>query len=219
MEHLYGELTPIATAVALSPMPVAALLLMLLSKRAKINSVGFLLGWIVGLALLVFIVSYFISASSDSSGSNSIRAIINGVLGVILILFALKEWKGRPKKGEAAHMPKWMAAIDSFSPVKAFAIGVLLATMNFKNTPMGISAATIMSRSENASEQLGLFTFYLLIGSITILLPTVAFLIFGSHIQGKLESTKEWLVYHNNAIMFVLFFILGAMLISKAFGG
>jgi len=39
MDKHIADILPYATAVALSPMPVAALVLMLLSKKAKINSV------------------------------------------------------------------------------------------------------------------------------------------------------------------------------------
>lgn len=217
MNDLFAQITPVGFAVALSPMPIAALLLMLLSKRAKINSIGFLIGWTLGLAFLVTVVSSLISGSGSSS-LHPLRNIINGALGVFLILFALKEWRGRPRKNRKPHMPKWMAAISSFSPIKAFGVGFLLATVNFKNTPMGIAAANIMSRGSEV-EQLPLLVYYLLLGSSTITIPVLGFLLFGSHIQKTLAGVKEWLVNHNNVIMFVLFLILGVMLVYKAFNG
>src|SRR3989344_2989663 len=101
MDKVVASVLPYAVAVALSPMPIAALILMLLSNRAKVNSIMFLIGWIAGLFLL----------------------------GVVLVLLAIKEWHQRPKKGEEAPLPKWMGAIETFSPFKAFGIGLLLATI------------------------------------------------------------------------------------------
>lgn len=219
MERLIAEIIPIATAVALSPMPIVATLLILLSVRPRVNGITFLAGWILGLILLVFIMSSLISGSEEAAGSHSIRSIINGVLGVLLIIFALKQWEKRTRAGEKPKVPKWMASIESFSPLKSFAAGLGLATLNFKNTPLGIAAATIMSRADTAAGQIELLIVYLIIGSTTVAVPVIAVFLYGKKIQGTLNTLKEWLVYHNNAIMFVLFLILGALLLSKAFGG
>lgn len=220
MEQSIASILPLSFAVALSPMPIAALLLMLLSNRAKINSVMFALGWIVGLAVLVYAVSFLVSSSTTSAASSgfSLKQIIDIALGVLLVFFAIKQWKGRPKKGQAAKIPKWMNAVVSFSPVKAFAVGFLLATINFKNTPVGIAVGTTLSHLSSSGQLIG-FIVYLLLASSTILLPTLAFLVFGKSLQGTLNGLKNWLINNNATIMFVLFLIIGVMLISKALGG
>lgn len=220
MEQSIASILPLSLAVALSPMPIAALLLMLLSNKAKINSVMFSTGWIVGLAVLVYAVSFLVSGSSSSIKASgfSLKQIIDIALGILLVFFAIKQWKGRPKKGQSATMPKWMSAVVSFSPVKAFAVGFLLATVNFKNTPVGIAVGTTLSHLSSSGQLTG-FIVYLLLASSTILLPTLAFLAFGKSLQGTISSLKTWLINNNATIMFVLFLIIGVMLISKAFGG
>ncbi len=220
MEHSIANILPLSIAVALSPMPIAALLLMLLSNKAKINSIMFTLGWIVGLAVLVYAVSFLVSSSTTPASASgfSLKQIIDIALGVLLVFFAIKQWKSRPKKGQSAKMPKWMSTVVSFSPIKAFAIGFLLATVNFKNTPVGIAVGTSLSHLSESGQLTG-FIVYLLLASCTILLPTLAFLLFGKSLQGTLTALKTWLINNNATIMFVLFLIIGAMLISKAFGG
>jgi hypothetical protein len=49
------------------------------------------------------------------------------VLGVLLLLVALKQWRGRPHEGDKVKTPKWMEALDKFSPVKAAGAGVVLS--------------------------------------------------------------------------------------------
>lgn len=223
MDRITAEFLPYAIAVALSPMPIAALILMLLSKRAKINSVMFAIGWILGLAGLVLIVTFLVGESAHTVSADSglnLKTLIDGVLGVVLVGFAIKQWKNRSKPGKTPKMPKWMSAVETFSPTKALGIGFLLATINLKNTPMGITAGAAISQlAKNSAEQTVGIIIYLALASCTITVPVILFLLFGNGLKKTLQSLKEWLVANNATIMFVLFLILGIVLISKAFGG
>ena len=49
MGSVIGELLPLAIGIAVSPMPIIAVILMLFSKRAGSTSVGFLIGWLLGI--------------------------------------------------------------------------------------------------------------------------------------------------------------------------
>lgn len=216
MEKPIADILPYAVAVAFSPMPIAALLLMLLSNKANLNSVAFLIGWVIGLAALIFAVSFLVS-SATGADHTAIKRLIDASLGILLLLLSLKELKLRTKTGTPPKIPKWMSAIESFTPLKALAIGLALSTLNFKNTPLGIAVGTTLSRYSEQNQIIG-FISYLLIASSTILLPTVGFLLFGARLQGSLENLKNWLVTNNATIMFVLFLILGCTLFSKAFG-
>ena len=46
-----GEILGNAIGVAISPVPIIAVILMLFTSRAVANSLGFLLGWVVGLTV------------------------------------------------------------------------------------------------------------------------------------------------------------------------
>ncbi len=212
------QLAPYAVAVALSPMPIAALLLMLLSKRAAVNSVSFMLGWLLGILLLVVVAMQLALTSESTGGAHVIRNIINGVLGIALILFAVKQFKSRPHKGDTPKMPKWMATIENFSPTRSFGMGAALAILNFKNTPMGIAAGVALSQHATTALEIGIgLAFYVILAGITIIVPVFGFLLFGKKLQREFEMIKEWLVANNATIMFVLFLILGVLLLSKAF--
>lgn len=223
MDKMITEILPYAVAVALSPMPIAALILMLLSKRAKINSVMFTAGWIAGLAILVLVVTFLVGESARTVKHDTgfdPKTIIDLVLGLVLIGFALKEWKSRSKAGKTPQMPKWMRAVEKFSPIKALIIGFLLATLNLKNTPMGITVgAAISDFAHTSAQQTAGVIIYLVLASCTITIPVIGFLLLGKRLQKTLETLKVWLIGNNATIMFVLFLILGIVLISKAFGG
>ena len=53
MGSVIGEILPLAVGIAISPIPIIAAILMLLSPRAKTTSVGFLLGWLAGIVIAI----------------------------------------------------------------------------------------------------------------------------------------------------------------------
>lgn len=219
MLNLTTSLMPHAVAVALSPIPIAALILLLLSNRPKANSIGFLLGWLIGLFLTVFVSALIFSQPFDShSGKTLISRILSGVLGLLLLFFALKEWKSRTKPGEEAKMPSWMKTIESFTPLKSFFIGALIVAVNAKNTVLDITAGvTIAQKTNSSSELLTTTIIYTIIASLTIIIPVLGFIVFGGKLNNNLNSTKIWLIQNNAAVLFVLFLILGVSILSKAF--
>src|SRR4051794_33065468 len=48
--QVIGDLLPFAVGVAISPIPIIAVILMLLAPKAGGTSAGFLVGWLIGIA-------------------------------------------------------------------------------------------------------------------------------------------------------------------------
>ena len=57
MRTVIGDFLPVALGVAISPVPIIAVILMLLAPNATASSVAFLLGWVVGITLVVGLVA------------------------------------------------------------------------------------------------------------------------------------------------------------------
>ena len=53
MLAVIGAILPLALGIAISPIPIIAAILMLLSPKARGTSVGFLLGWVLGIVVAV----------------------------------------------------------------------------------------------------------------------------------------------------------------------
>ena len=112
-------------------------------------------------------------------------------------------------------MPKWMAGIDAFTPGKALGLGLLLAGVNPKNLLLaaGAGSALAVTGPSTAEAVIALIVFVVL-GSLTIAGPVV-YLTGGDRAKIQLDSAKEWLAVHNDAVMTVLFLVLGVNLIAK----
>lgn len=215
-----SSVLPHAAAVALSPMPIAALILLLLSNRAKLNSLSFLIGWVIAIYVNVGLFMIIFDSPVNSSASQSqVMFYIHMMLGIFLLVIAGKEWMMRPMAGVTPKTPKWMKAIDGMSPLMAFVIAFGLVTINAKNTVIDIAAGVqIGQNTSNLIDALIVLSIYAFVASISILVPVIGFFILGNKLNSKLEDLKSWFLYHNASILFVLFLILGLSMISKAFG-
>jgi len=213
-----SEILTFAIGVAISPVPIIAVILMLFSSRARVNGPMFLLGWVLALAV-VSGVAYLIagagSSSTDSGGDKGV-SWAQIVFGVLFLLLAGRSWRNRPAPGVEPQMPKWMAGIDGFAPGKALGFGVLLAGVNPKNLLLaaGAGSALAVTGPSTTEAVVSLFVF-VVIGSLTIAGPVVFYLVGGQRAKAQLDLVKGWLAVHNDAVMMVLFLVLGVNLIAK----
>ena len=135
---------PIAIAIAASPAPIAVAVLMLVSARPRANGLAFAFGWITGIAALgalVLALAGTAGASHDDGDPSTWVSLLQLGFGVVLLLLALKSWRGRPEAGDDVPVPAWMGAMHAFTPLKAAAVGVGLSAVNPKNVLFVIAAA------------------------------------------------------------------------------
>jgi threonine/homoserine/homoserine lactone efflux protein len=215
---IIGEILPLAVGIAISPVPIIAVILMLLSPRAKATSVGFLLGWLVGIivAIVLFTLLSSVLPQQDDSDSSPVTAVIKIILGALLLFLAVKQWRGRPLEGEQAAMPKWMSAVDSMTAGRALGLGFLLSAVNPKNLLMAISAGVIVGGSNlGLGDTAIVIVVFVVIAGCSVLIPVIANLIAAARMAGPLDSLRGWLVDNNATIMAVLLLVIGVAVIGK----
>src|SRR5262249_18880527 len=122
-----GNLLPSAVGVALSPLPIVAVILMLETPKARANGPAFAFGWVVGLVLVSVIVLLVAGGADDpDSASSDTVNWLQVVLGVVFIVMALRQSRSRPRTGEQHETPKWLATVDRLTPLTSAGLGVLL---------------------------------------------------------------------------------------------
>jgi hypothetical protein len=217
MGSVIGAVLPLAIGIAISPIPIIASILMLLSPKAKGTSVGFLLGWVVGILVAVTVFTLISSVLPDGdSGSKPMQGVIQIVLGVGLLLLALRQWRSRPKPGEEPALPKWMSAIDTMNAGRGFGLGFLLAAVNPKNLLLGAGAGvTIGSAGLSAGSIAVVIGVFTVIAAASVAIPVIAYLVAAKRMAGPLESLRGWLVHNNATVMAVLLLVIGFVLIGK----
>jgi threonine/homoserine/homoserine lactone efflux protein len=217
-----GDILPLAVGVALSPIPIVTVVLMLVTERARVNGPAFLVGWLVGLAVVGAIV-LSIASGADASGEGDPATWVSWlklVLGLLLLLVAANQWRDRPKEGEEAATPKWMATIDQFGPGKALGSGALLSGLNPKNLLLAVGAAAAIAQTGiPAGEQAVAYAVFALIATIGVAAPVVIFFALGDQAPRLLASLKDWMSRNNAVIMAVLLLVIGVKLIGDGIAG
>lgn len=221
MGPVIGDILPLALGVAISPIPIIAAILMLLSPKAKGTSVGFLIGWLLGIvvAVVVFTLLAAVIPEQGADDSKPIGGTLKILLGVGLLVLAVRQWRSRPGPGEEASLPKWMAAIDTMTAGRGFVLGFLLSAVNPKNLLMAASAGLIIGTAGLSVAEVTLaIVVFVLIAGCSVALPVVAYLLASKRMAAPLESLRVWLVHNNATVMAVLLLVIGVVVIGKGLG-
>lgn len=220
MGEAIGESLPIAVGVLVSPMPIVALVLMLVSRHAGSNGTSFVVGWLAGIFVLGTLVALLVGAAGSAEADTPAwAALLKIVLGALLLLLALRSWRGRPEEGESAPTPSWMAALDEFNAAKAFGTGVLLGSVNPKNLLLVVSAgSTIATATPMTGERIVAMAVFTVVASLGVLVPFGIYLLAGDRAAQLLEGIKSWMIANNAAIMTVLLVVLGVKMVGDGVG-
>lgn len=222
MSDMIGQILPSAVGVAVSPFPIAAVVLMLVTARGRVNGPAFVLGWVAGLVIVgVVLLSATSGVDSSEPGAPSTWVSVAVlILGVLLLLVALKQWRGRPHEGGEVKTPQWMEALDQFSPVKAAGAGVVLSALNPKNLPLVVAGAAAIAQMDiSTDQQVVAYVVFVLIATIGVGVPVLIYFAMGYRSRELLDRLQNWLVWNNAVIMTGLFLITGIKLIGDGISG
>ena len=213
-----AQILTYAVGVAISPVPIIAIVLMLFTARARENASAFVVGWVLALAV-VSGVAYVLADAGDAATETAASDTVSWaqiVFGVLFLLLAARAWRRRPTPNAEPELPAWMAGIESFTAVRAFGLAVLLVAVNPKNLLLSLGAGSSLAQlGVSTSQAVVALLVFVVLASSTIAGPFVYYLVRGKRAEEELESVKGWLVLHNGVVMTVLFVVLGVDLISK----
>jgi threonine/homoserine/homoserine lactone efflux protein len=222
MGKAIGEILPYALGAAISVVPIIAIILMLVTPRAKSNGVSFAVGFVLGLAVICTVAVVLAGGSDFSSGSGPTKtvSIIKLLLGLLLLFGAFRQWRARPKRGEAPAMPKWLESIDQFTSPRSFGIGAALSAINPKNLAMSLAAGlSIAQAGLSTAQDAGTILIYVLLAGATILGPLVVYLAMGRRATEILGGWRTWLADNNATVMSVLLLVFAVVLIGQGISG
>ena len=216
-----SEVLPFAIGIAISPIPIIAIVLILFSNRATVNGLSFLLGWVLGLAVVGTAVYLFADAANAATDSTTSDSISWGkvVLGVLLLGLARRNFAKRPAPGQTEELPKWMATVETITPIKAIGLAIVLSVVNPKNLILAVGACAGLGQlSLSTEDAVVALIVFVAVASSSILFAVGYELVGGQHARETLDHLKGWMTEHNHAVMAVLFLVFGVVLISKGIG-
>lgn len=221
MTTVIGDLLPVALGVTISPVPIIAVILMLLGPRARGTSLGFLVGWVVGVTIVVALTALLVApVDEDASSPSTLVSVVKMVLGAVAVLLAFQQWTHRPAAGEAAELPGWMSAVDTMTPVRAAVTAAVLAGVNPKNLTLCLAGgATIGGADLDAAGTAWAVTVFVLVASASVAIPVVGFFVMSDRVAAPLSRLRTWLTANNAVVMAVLLLVVGVTVFGKGLAG
>ena len=122
---MVADLVLIALGIALQPFRLSAFILILSTKDGAKKGLGFILGWLTSLVLVIAIVVLITGGRPVRllTVPSTVMLIIKLVLGIALIVFAAVQWRQRNR---ARRTPAWVARLDTMSPWAAAVIAAIM---------------------------------------------------------------------------------------------
>ena len=221
MGQAMGDILPLALAVAISPIPIIAIVLTLGTPRARSNGIAFTLGWIAGLTIVGTVMLLVSSGNAtqssgapgdlDERAQAALRRAVSRARGPLM---------ARPAETGRGRGDAQVDGGDRHVHAGEDARPGRVSGLNPKNLALTVAAAATIAQADiSGGQEAEALVVFILIGSLTILTPVVIYFAMGSKAKAILDELKGFMAAHNAAIMTVLFLVLGAKLIGEAISG
>ncbi len=220
--QVLGGLVPLAVVVALSPAPIIAVVLMLLTPRAGGTSSWVLVGWVVGLA---GVPTLFLLVTGDLAPQGGGRPSVLAAwaelgLGILLLALAAQQWRSRPQADAEPGLPGWLAAIDRLGAARAGGLGLALSTVNPKVLLVCVAAgATIAGEGLSGVHTTWSVVVFTVTAASTVAVPVLAYAVGGTRVTGSLQSLRSWLTANGTTTAAALLLLLGLVLVGQGVAG
>jgi hypothetical protein len=218
---LWATLAPFVIAAALMPIELV-ITLALLGSPGRVRTAAAAVAGTVAVRLLqglVFGAILHWGRRDDTSGGHGwLASSVILVVGIVLLVSVVREILGGSDPDDPP--PKWMAALSTMSPGKAFLLGgatVLISVKMWVFTFAAISAIgdAGMPRSANWAT----YTAFVVLGVSTHLAIIAAAALFPNRSAAFLDGSLRWLQDHNRVIMITLGLVFGSWFLYKGLHG
>lgn len=203
-----GDFLPIAMAVALSPFPIIAIILVLASPDGPRAGGFFALGWLLGLGALTHLLVF--TASEIDAIALELGAGMQIAIGLGLLGAAYGKWRTRPRGGAVPRLPRWADRLERIKPARAFLVGAVLAAANPKNLALTFAAAASIAYHGLTGRRAALAALiFVLLGSTGTVGAVLLRRLGGAGAIRRLDALKRFMLRNNNVLMMVVFVLIG----------
>ena len=207
---MVADLVLIALGIALQPVRLSAFILILSTEDGIKKGLGFILGWLTSLVLVIAVVVLITDGRPLRLRTvpSTAGLIVKLALGIALIVLAAVEWRRRDRE---RRPPAWMARLVTMSP---WAAAVIAAIMQPWTLVAAAAVTAAQARLSSVGDYLALVSFCLLATSSFIGLELYAS--FAPAASTQLAALRNWLDVHGNEVIIIVCLVLGAWLTGQS---
>ena len=207
------EAIPYAVGVAISPVPIAAILVLLACRRAMRNGLAFLAGWTLTIAVLVFVLFELAESVGVSNSNPAWIAAVDLLLGGVFLLAALTVWRRR--RAVRARPVSWLGAVDGLSGGRSAALGVVLSGANPKVLALSLAGALALAETQAGtvtSAQASVL--FAAVGALGVLVPLAVYVAVPRRAAPVLARLRAWLERRETAVVVLLGLAIGVLFVA-----
>ena len=207
---MVADLVLIALGIALQPFRLSAFILILSTKDGTKKGLGFILGWLMSLVLVVAVVLLITGGRPVRFRTvpSTVVLTVRLALGIALIVIAAVQWR---RRNRARRTPAWVARLDTMSP---WAAAVIAAIMQPWTLVAAAAVTAAQARLSSAGGYLALVSFCLLATSSFIVLELYA--AFAPAASTQLAALRNWLDAHGDQVIIIVCLVLGVWLTGQS---
>jgi hypothetical protein len=207
---------PAALAMLTSPMAIAAMIVLLLSRRGRVNATAFAVGWFAAVGAAV-VVAALVRPTLPDGGAGS--GVVSLVLGSVLVVLAAAVLVAARRR-DAATEPRWWAVVDSVRPGRAVVLAVLLGTVAPKNLVLVVVGGTaIGGRADgDLGTTLAAAAAFAVIASVGVTAPLVVSVALGARGPVLLTSLRGWLSRNDGVVVAAVLGLVGVQQVGAGSG-
>ena len=204
---------------SLSPATIVVFVLVLGTARARVNALGFLVGW--GISLTIVFAGSYALATSDAGQSEESRTAVAAVevlLGLALLVLAARLWRRRggvvsppPTQPTAWGTERLMGRMQTLSPTGAVVVGVL-------KQPWAITTAAalvVVHDQEAGIVALLAFVAFTVASTATVALMFLYYARYPGEAQAQLSLLRDRAVAAGPAMGAAVAALVGVFLVVK----
>lgn len=214
-------LLPVAAVIALSPLPLIAVLLVVGSPEARRAGPAFAAGAVLSLLVLCVLAALLVGQVGEIGPVGLLLLdLLRIVLGIALLWAAWYKWRTRPRAGEVPPVPKYLEALTTIRPAAAFSMGAIIVGLNFKHIGVVLAGfAALSDGGDYRGETLAAIAIVVVLSSLPILGITLWHAVGGERTTASLAALKQFMLANANLIVMVVLLLIGLSVLGSGISG
>lgn len=223
MDSLFASLLPFVLGSAIVPIQVIILTLLLKSPQNGLLKASVYVAGMTALRLLQGLVFGLVltggaAVAETETGPSLVVSTLLMVLGILLLITAYKQF--RKEDDPDAPPPKWLAMIDSLTPLKAFGMGFGLLLIGAKFWVFTLGAIGVIGEYQLGQPASSIaFLAYVMLTESLLLLFLLIRILLPERSRSLLDEVSAWLTRYNRQIIMIVSLVFGLLFFYQGVSG
>jgi hypothetical protein len=206
------DLILIGAAIALEPIPLTGYILLRSTEGGNWKGYGFILGWILTLALIVVLTLALTGGKplKNESTPSTATLIVKILLGCGLLVLA---WRQNARRGRSTRAtPSWMVKLDRVNFAGAMGASFLLQPWLL----VAAGAVTVTAADLSEPTTVAVLVGYCILATSTYLAMHAYGVISPERARSRLDGFRQFLTDHRDQVIILLCVVIGFWLIGES---